>query len=133
MAPLRTIDVPRGRSLVYLRRAEQLIKAVDWGIDQGNASAVAVAAVQASISAVDAFLVHHLGKRSGGTDYHESLSLVASSSSPAKREIGQHLQRVLDRKNEVEYQDREVTLADAKELAKHAHRLLDIVRKQLEE
>jgi HEPN domain-containing protein len=109
------------------------MQAVDWGIEQGNANAVAVAAVQASISAVDAFLVHHLGKRSGGTDHHGSLNLVASSSAPAKREIGQHLQRVLDRKNEVEYQDREVTLADAKELAKHAHRLLDIVRKQLEE
>ena len=108
------------------------MKAVDWGIEQGNPSAVADAAVQASISAVDAFLVHHLGKRSGGTDHHESLNLVASSNSPAKREIGQHLQRVLDRKNEVEYQDRDVTRDDAKELTKHARRLLDTVRKQID-
>ncbi|MCI4332882.1 MAG: HEPN domain-containing protein [Thermoplasmata archaeon] len=133
MARQRTTDVPRGRSHVYLRRAEQLMKGVDWGIEQGNANVAAVNAVQASISAVDAFLVHHLGKRSSGSDHHESLNLVANSSSPAKREIGQHLQRVLDRKNEVEYQDREVALGDSKELAKHARRLLDAVRKDLEE
>ena len=132
MAPLRTTDVPRGRSLVYLRRAEQLMKAAEWGIEQGHASVAAVNAVKASSAAIDAFLVHQLGKRSSGTDHHESLRLVAGSRSPSKREIGQHLQRVLDRKNEVEYQDRDVTLDDAKELAKHARRLLDTVRKQIE-
>jgi HEPN domain-containing protein len=130
---VRTADVPRGRSRVYLRRAEQLMEGVDWGIEQDNASVAALNAVHASISAVDAFLVHRLGRRSSGLDHHESLRLVASSKSPAKREIGQHLQRVLDKKNEVEYQDREVTLGDARELAKHAHRLLDAVRKQLDE
>ncbi|MCI4325112.1 MAG: HEPN domain-containing protein [Thermoplasmata archaeon] len=132
MAPLRTADVPRGRAIVYLRRAEQLMKAVDWGIEQGHASVAAVNAVQASISAVDAFLVHHLGKRSRGTDHRESLNLLASASSPARRAIGQHLQRVLDRKNEVEYLDRAVTLGDANELAKHARRLVDTVRNELE-
>ncbi|MCI4363137.1 MAG: HEPN domain-containing protein [Thermoplasmata archaeon] len=109
------------------------MKGVEWGIEQGNANVAAINAVQASISAVDAFLVHHLGKRSSGADHLESLNLVASSGSPAKREIGKHLQRVLDRKNEVEYQDREVTMGDARELAKHAQRLLDAVRKQLDE
>jgi len=108
------------------------MKGVEWGIEQGNARVAAANAVQASISAVDAFLVHQLGKRPSGTDHHESLRLVASSRSPSKREIGQHLQRVLDRKNEVDYQDREVTLGDAKELVKHALRLLDMVRKQIE-
>jgi HEPN domain-containing protein len=132
MAHLRTTDVPRGRSLVYLRRAEQLMKGAEWGIEQGNDSVAAVNAVQASISAVDAFLVHQLGKRSSGADHHESLRLVASSNSPSKRQIGQHLQRVLDRKNEVEYQDRDVTRDDAKELTKHARRLLDTVRKQID-
>jgi HEPN domain-containing protein len=133
MPPHRSTDVPRGRSVVYLHRAEALMEAVDWGIEQVNANVAAINSVQASISAVDAFLVHHLGKRSSGTDHHESLNLLASSSSPVKREIGQHLQRVLDRRNEVEYQDREVTLRDATELAKHARRLLDTVRKELEE
>jgi HEPN domain-containing protein len=133
MAPLRTTDVPRARSIIYLRRAELLMRAVEWGIEQNNASVAAVNAVQASISAVDAFLVHQLGKRSRGIDHHESLNLLATSNSPAKREIGRHFQRVLDRKNEVEYEDREVTAADALELAKHARRLVDFVRKELKE
>ncbi len=104
------------------------MKAVDWGIDSGNASVAAVNSVQAAISATDAFLVHHLGKKSVGTDHREVLTLVARADSSVKRDIGKHLQRILDRKNEVEYQDREVTLADAKELQKHAHRLLGAVR-----
>jgi hypothetical protein len=131
MSPPRTTDVPPRRSQVYLRRAEQLVRGVEWGIGEGNASVAAVCAVQGSISAVDAYLVHQLGKRSSGTDHYESLKLLAGSTSPAKQEIAQHLQRVLDRKNEVESQDRDVTLGDAKDLAKHARRLLDAVRREL--
>jgi HEPN domain-containing protein len=107
------------------------MEGVDWGLEQGNASVVSVCAVQASISAVDACLVHYLGQRSTGRDHHEALRLVAASGSPSKREIGQHLQRVLDQKNEVEYQDREVTLSDAKEIAKHARRVLLTVQTEL--
>lgn len=132
MVSARTSDVPRTRSAIYLRRAQELLRAVDWGTVQGLPNVVAVNSVQASISAVDAFLVQELGQRSTGTDHHEVLNLVASSDSPRRREVAQHLQRVLDRKNEVEYQDREVTLRDGIELSKHAHRLVDIVQRQLQ-
>ncbi len=131
MVSSRISDVPRSRVKVYVRRAEELLKAADWGLEQGLANVVAVNAVQSSISATDAFLVQELGQRSSGTDHHEALNLVASSSSPERTAIGRHLQRVLDRKNEVEYRDREVTLADAKELRKHAHRLFETVRQRL--
>ncbi len=131
MAPYRSSDVPRSRARVYLRRAEELLRAADWGLEEGYANVAAVNFVHASISAADAFLVQQLGQRSSGADHHEVLNLLASATSPERRVIGQHLQRVLDRKNEVEYQDREVTLGDAKELGKHAHRLIETVRRTL--
>lgn len=114
MAPLRVANVPRVRAQVYLRRAEELLKAVDRGLDQELANVGAVNAVQAAISATDAFLVRHLGQRSTGSDHHEAITLLASVLSPSRREVGHHLQRVLNRKNEVEYQDRDVTLRDAR-------------------
>ncbi|HEY6239028.1 MAG TPA: HEPN domain-containing protein [Thermoplasmata archaeon] len=127
----RSADVPRARSGVYLRRAEELLKAADWGLEQRLANVGAVNAVQAGISATDAFLVHHLGQRSTGADHHEAMGLLAMVTGAGVREIGQHLQRILDRKSEVEYQDREVTLNDAKELTKHARRLLVRVQSEL--
>ena len=95
------------------------------------ASVAAINAVHAGISAVDAFVADQLGRRSAGSDHHEALALIASSPSSSRSAIGQHFQRLLDRKNEVEYQDREVTIADARELARHAHRLFDAVRAEL--
>jgi HEPN domain-containing protein len=131
MPSRRRADVPRGRTSVYLRRADELLRAADWGLEHKFANVGAVNAVQSAISATDAFLVHHLGQRSTGGDHHEAMGLLASVTSAETREIGRHFQRILNRKSEVEYQDREVTLADALELATHAHRLLDRVLRDL--
>ena len=131
MPERRSTDVPRSRSAVYLRRAEELHGAAEWGLEHRFANVGAVNAVQSAISAMDAYLVHHLGQRSTGTDHHEDVGLLATVPGPETREFGQHFQRILNRKSEVEYQDREVTLADARELATQAHRLLDRVRRSL--
>ncbi|MCI4350756.1 MAG: HEPN domain-containing protein [Thermoplasmata archaeon] len=101
-------------------------------MENGLANVASVNAVQAAISANDAFLVHYLGQRSAGSDHHDALRLLAGAAPPVRREIGHHLQRVLNRKTEVEYQDRNVSMRDAQELAKHARRLIDIVRRELE-
>jgi HEPN domain-containing protein len=127
----RTTDVPRARSRVYLRRAEELLKAVDWGLSEGKSNVAAINAVQSGISAADAYVVFHLGIRSSATHHPEVVGLVARCPAETKAEVGRHLQRLLDRKNEVEYQDREIALADAKDLARHAHRLYDAVRAEL--
>jgi HEPN domain-containing protein len=131
MPGLRTTDVPRPRSKVYLRRAEELLRAVEWGLDAEKANVAAINAVQSGISAADAYVVFHLGIRSVAADHHEVVGLVARCPSVTKVQVGQNLQRLLDKKNEVEYLDREVTLADAKELSRYAHRLYEAVRAEV--
>lgn len=74
----------------------------------------------------------HLRLRSIRADHREVVRLVARCGLESNREVMRYQQRLLDRKNEVEYQDREVTLADSRVLARHAHQLLDIVRTDLE-
>jgi HEPN domain-containing protein len=116
---------------VYLRRAEELLKAVDWGLAEGKPNVAAINAVQSGVSAADAYVVFHLGMRSAATDHREVVGLIARCPSESKADVGRHLQRLLDKKNEVEYQDREVALADSKDLARHAHRLFEAVRAEV--
>jgi hypothetical protein len=113
---------------VYLKRATELLKAVDWGLETSNPDAAAGNAIHAGIAAADAFVIHVLAMRSKGTDHHEAVGLVRRSPSPRSGDVARHLQQLLDRKNEVEYEDREVDMKDARDLAKHARRLVDLAR-----
>jgi HEPN domain-containing protein len=131
MVTFRTTDVPRSRAGVYLRRAESLLKAAHWGLDTGDSSVGAVNAVQAGISAADAFLVSQTGQRPSGTDHHEAIGLIARTSSNRREEIGHQLSRLLDKKAEVEYDDAEITLEMARKLVVSADRLVSAVRSEL--
>ena|SRR5579863_4881635 len=131
MPPARTVVVARPRARVYLARAVRLLEAVDWALGVQNADAAAGSAVHCGIAGADAFVIFHLGLRGNDTDHNAVVSLIARCSSPRKDAISRHLMALLTRKNEVEYEDRAVGMADARELAQHAHRLLESVRTEL--
>jgi hypothetical protein len=133
MSDSRTARVPRAKAKVYLNRATELLKAVDWALGSSNPDAAAGSAIHGGIAAADAFVIFFHGLRSKGTDHHEAIGLVRRCSSPRSDDVARHLQQLLDRKNEVEYEDREVEMRDARELATHARRLVDLVRSEFDE
>jgi len=53
---------------------------------------------------------------------------MARCGAPTEGEVGSILARVIARKSEVEYEDRSVTLKEARELAKWVRRLDALVR-----
>jgi len=101
---------------------------MEWAIKEENPDGIATNAVHAAIALGDAFTVSQIQRRSRGQDHHEVLLLIAQCRSPAAPEVGRFLQRILNRMEEVQYQSRDVQLDDAEELAKHARKLISIVR-----
>jgi hypothetical protein len=131
MTDPRRVDVPRSRVKVYLARAGALLKGVDWGLEESNPDVAAENAIHAGIAAADAFLIFHVGFRSSARSHHETLLLLVQTEAAPRGEVAHHLQRLLNRKNEVEYEDRSTSIGDAKELAKHARRLVELVRAEV--
>jgi len=131
MADARVEVLPKTQSRVYLRRAANLLKTMEWAEEERNPDGVATNAVQAAIGLGDAYTVFFLQRRSRGQDHHEVVGLVARCQSSNAAEVGQLLQRILNRKSEVEYQAREVDLRDAREVARHVRKLSALVRSAL--
>lgn len=83
----RTKAVPRGRTVVYLSRAENLLRTVDWALRESNADGAATNAIHAAIALGDAYTVHFLGERSRGQDHHEVFALVSRCRAPKSRDV----------------------------------------------
>ena len=115
--------LPKARSKVYLRRADNLLRTMEWAEKEQNPDGVATNAVQAAISLGDAYTVFFLQRRCRGQDHHEVTGLVTRCKSSDSRAVAESLHRILGRKNEVEYEGREVRLTDARQLAKQVRRL----------
>ncbi|MFY9716718.1 MAG: hypothetical protein WAK40_02115 [Thermoplasmata archaeon] len=93
---------------------------VELAEKEANPDGVATNAVQAAIAYADAYTIYLRSERSRGQDHHEVLTLIARCKAPNAGEVGSLLSRILDRKGEVEYEDRAVTMKVAIEIAKRA-------------
>lgn len=120
MAQSRVQVLPKSRATVYLGRADNLLKMVELAEKEANPDGVATNAVQAAIAYADAYTIYLRSERSRGQDHHEVLTLIARCKAPNAGEVGSLLSRILDRKGEVEYEDRAVTMKVAIEIAKRA-------------
>lgn len=120
--------LPKDRGAVYLRRAENLLKIMEIADRAGNPDGIVTNAVQAGIALGDAFTVSLLQRRSRGQDHSEVILLVRECPSPSTPEVARLLQRILNRRSEVLYESRDVSLRRARELADFARKLNSVVR-----
>jgi hypothetical protein len=129
----RVKPLPRTRAKVYLSRAENLLMAMELAEGRRNPDGVATTAVQAAIALGDAYTIHFLQERCRGRDHQEVVTLIARSGAPLHGEVGPTISRILARKNEVEYEDRAVSLSDARELARWVRSLSELVHADIRE
>ena len=91
-----------------------------------NWDAAGLNAVHSAISAADALLVYHAGIRSAGESHQDAAALlkqyIKDEQTSAK---AQNLSKILSFKNISAYEDRELTEAEAGDLAKLSRRFLD--------
>jgi hypothetical protein len=128
----RVQPLPRSKSGVFLSRAGNLLLTMELAEKEANPDGVATTAVQAAIALGDAYTIHFRQERCRGQDHHEVIALIARCNAPSKGEVGPTLSRILGRKSEVEYEDRAVTLKDAREIARWVRALDALVRSDLQ-
>jgi hypothetical protein len=128
VAGSRVEVLPRSKARIYLQRGENLLATLNLAEKAENPDGVATAGVQAAVSFADAFTVWTLQRRSRGQDHAEVVAVIARSRSPVAPEVARLVQRVLNRKSDVEYGAREVRMSEAQQIGQDARKLGTLVR-----
>ncbi len=97
-----------------------------------NSDGVATNGVQAAIAFADSYTIAKLGLRSRGQDHHEVIGLISSVGLEQSAELAGQVQAVLNRKQEVEYGERDVRASDAARIASLVRKIRSIVDTQLD-
>jgi hypothetical protein len=127
----RVEALPKTRSAVFLRRAEDFEGEMRRAADSGSWNSVGLLGVHATISACDALTVHRLGQRWSGQDHNGLRELVGQLQIPGDATVLKQISDVLSLKNRVEYEAREFTRGEATRLAQQTSRILGWVREKL--
>ncbi len=131
MAQPRVQALPSSKAAVYIDRGDNLLKIMELAERESNPDGVATNAVQAAIAFGDAYTIYHRKERCRGKDHHEVLAVIARCRAPNAGDVGSTLSRILDRKGEVEYEDRAVNLKEARELARRVRTLCALVHAEV--
>jgi hypothetical protein len=115
----------------YLKKAREFAAAMETAMLEEHWNAAALAAVHVAISAGDALLAAFVGIRSAEQDHRQIVTLLADHLGKEGGQAAQHVQRVIARKNLVEYEERLIKRSDADQMAKHVRRLMALVEAKL--
>jgi len=115
----------------YLTKAREFATAKERVLQEKHWNAAALAAVHAAISAGDAILSAYVGIRSADQDHRQIVTLLADHLDKDGERASRHVQRVIARKNLMEYEERLVKQADANQMAEHIRRLMNLVESKL--
>lgn len=115
----------------YLKKAREFATAMETSLGEEYWNAAALAAVHAAISAGDALLAAFVGIRSSEQDHRQIVTLLADHLGKEGEQASRHVQRVIARKNLVEYEDRLIRQTDANQMATHVRRLMTLVEDKL--
>lgn len=119
----RVRQVERSRYHIYWGRATEFRDIMRIAGERAWWSAAALNAIHCLISAADAVLVFRQTIRSTGEGHLEVIDLLGRDRdlSGITRATG-HLRKGLAKKNLVAYEDRELSVSEAKEIVDHAER-----------
>lgn len=129
---IATRKVTKAQAAVYWSKAEQFYRTMREAQENEDWDAVGLNAIHCVISANDALLGTLHGFRPVGGSHVEAAELLGQyeRSEQSKRNIAR-LERMVKKKNLVEYEGRSITAAEAKKLATDTDRFLNWVRDRL--
>ncbi len=100
--------------------------------ENGDWNACGLTGVHCAISASDALLVNKAGIRSRGESHYDVISLLGEKiKSPELKDQTRRLAHILNKKNLVEYEDRQFSASEADALEKDVERYFSWVKKQI--
>lgn len=130
MTRFRTVE--RSHYRTYWRRATELRAVMRHAVAEELFGAAASNAIHCLIATVDAVLVYRQGIRSAGEGHLEVAELLQRDRQlPDVGKAAAHLRKGLAKKNLVEYEDRDLTVPEAREIVDHAERLYVWAEEQL--
>ena len=122
----KTRDVSREHYHTYRKKALEFLHAMEAALQRREWNAAGLNAVHCAISAADALTEANDGVRSAGDDHHEASFLLEQH--VKDKDAGpkaKTLAKIIDYKYLAAYEDREITEAEALELAKITKRFFD--------
>jgi HEPN domain-containing protein len=126
----RITTVTRQQAQTYLSKAMEFLVASRESIKDGRFNSAGLLAIHAAISSADALLGHQAGYRSTSPDHKAAADLLKDlgiGSADRSNQI-RRFERILSKKNIVEYEARQITQKEASYLVEQAQRFLDWVR-----
>ena len=119
----RVRSVGKDRYGLFLRRAEELWRAMRASNEGGDIIAAGVNGVQCAIALVDAVTAFHLGSVSAGQSHEEAANLLRASRAQGAADRVGPFKRVLELKYLLEYDDRAPTEKEVTDLVERVDRL----------
>lgn len=128
----RTRAVSKTEAKIYLDKAEQFLRAMREAMKNEDWDAVGLNAIHGAISTNDALLGSHHGVRPSSPSHSDAAMLLNQyeKSEDAKKNATR-LDRMIRRKNLVEYEGRKLKESEATKLASDAERFFDWVKSML--
>lgn len=119
----------------YLKRARDFYATCEKAAAEKRWASVGLTAVHAAISACDAVLIYHAGIRSVGEDHRAAVGLLRQTlgNLPECSQKALTLQKILEKKAVVEYEEGEFSEASAREIRVLAGRFLSWVESNISE
>ena len=126
----RTVAVTREQARTYLDKATEFLRNAKEAMKNDQVNSAGLLAIHAAISAADAILGYHAGYRSSSPDHRVTAELIKDIGSGKEEwnKQGNRLNRVLGKKNMVEYEARKITKAEASYLVEQTERFVDWVK-----
>lgn len=116
----------------YFRKAREYRDSMNQALADHRPNAAALNGIHCAISAADSLCVRFHGKRSSSKDHGDAVRLLAElfADEEARRQADR-LGIILGKKNQVEYEERMFSPAEAAALAKQAERLFGWVASRM--
>lgn len=122
----KTRYVSRDHYAIYRKKAKEFLNSMEASLRVREWNAAGLNAVHCAISSSDALLVYNAGIRSAGDSHHDiTFLLVQHVKDKDAAPKAKTLSKILDYKYLAAYEDREITEAEALELAKITRRFFE--------
>lgn len=124
--------VERDHYKLYLKKANDFYEAMLHSYKKGNWNSVGLEAIHCAISGADALMVYLKGIRSTSEDHRDAVELIELNISGT--EVKKHLSQfraIINKKNLVEYEERNFTKKEAEDILKKSERFLNWIKNQL--
>jgi len=116
----------------YFRKAREYRDSMNQALADRRPNAAALNGIHCAISAADSLCVHFHGKRSSSKDHSDAVRLLAELLlGDETRQQANRLGAILEKKNQVEYEERMFSHVESANLAKQVERLFSWVASKM--